>query len=203
MTRARRRSAPFVVAVTALALTACGGEAPPQVDPSSATTPTSTPTPTSEEANRPEQRQLTADEVAAALPTKEEGPYPPGPEVNPAGRSTDVTDPESCLALVLDTPEMRTFKKEHMVAGGGQGYLQPRDVAAPQMAVILWSHDEVYPKRFFDEAGAALAECTRYASADSPDDAMGEDWQAESIPTPAMGDQSFGVRIGREQFDMA
>ncbi|KRE38815.1 hypothetical protein ASG73_00100 [Janibacter sp. Soil728] len=194
---------PLVTALAvALPLAACGEDSPPPSTPTASAATTSAPTPS--EADGPEQRQLTAKEVTAALPGKDEGPYPASDrEFDPNARSTAATDPEPCLALVLDTPEMRTFKQEHMVAGGGQIYLQPQDFAAPQMAVILWSHDEVYPKRFFDEAGAALAECTTHASADSPDDAMGDDWQATSIPTPAMGDQSFGVRIGREQFDMA
>ena len=201
--RPTRHVVPLVTALAvALPLAACGEDSPPPATATSSAATTSAPTPS--EADGPAQRRLTAKEVTAALPGKDEGPYPAANrEVDPTQRSTAVTDPESCLALELDTPEMRTFKKEHMVAGGGQIYLQPQDFAAPQMSVILWSHDEVYPQRFFDEAGAALAECTTYATADSPDDTMGDDWQATSIPTPAMGDQSFGVRIGREQFDMA
>lgn len=201
--RPARHVVPLVTALAvALPLAACGEDSPPPATATSSAATTSAPTPS--EADGPAQRRLTAKEVTAALPGKDEGPYPAANrEVDPTQRSTAVTDPESCLALELDTPEMRTFKKEHMVAGGGQIYLQPQDFAAPQMSVILWSHDEVYPQRFFDEAGAALAECTTYATADSPDDTMGDDWQATSIPTPAMGDQSFGVRIGREQFDMA
>lgn len=201
--RPARRLVPLVTALAvALPLAACGEDSPTPATPTSSAATTSAPTPSP--ADGPEQRRLTATEVTAALPGKDEGPYPASDrEVDPTRRSTAVTDPESCLALELDTPEMRAFKKEHMVAGGGQIYLQPQDFAAPQMSVTLWSHDEVYPKRFFDEAGAALAECTTYATADAPDDTMGDDWQATSIPTPAMGDQSFGVRIGREQFDMA
>ncbi|WP_068263774.1 hypothetical protein [Janibacter limosus] len=203
MTRARRRSAPFVVAVTALALTACGGEAPPQVDSSSATTPASTPTPTSEEVDLPEQQQLTAEDVAAALPTKNEGPYPLDPKgFDAAAQSVRTTDPESCLALYLDTPEMRTFKEEHAVEGEGRVYTLPQRSAAPSLAVALWSHDEAYPKKFFDQAGAAISDCARHGSRVNPD-SSDADWQATTIPTPAMGDQSFGVRIGRPQIDMA
>ncbi|QBF47342.1 hypothetical protein [Janibacter limosus] len=200
--RPAQRLVPLVTALAvALPLAACGEDSPTPATPTSSAATTSAPTPSP--ADGPEQRRLTAAEVKAALPGKDEGPYPASDrEIDPTRQSTAVTDPESCLALELDTPEMRTFKKEHMVAGGGQIYLQPQDFAAPQMSVTLWSHDEVYPQRFFDEAGAALAECGTLASGDSPDDSL-NDLQATSIPTPAMGDQSFGVRIGREEFDMA
>lgn len=206
-TRARPRSAPFVVAVTALALTACGGEAPPQVDPSPASTPASTPTPTSEEANRPEQRQLTAEEVAAALPSRAQAPSgyarDPRSDDEPDPDWTPTAQPESCLALYQQTSEQSAFREAHHVAGDHVRYTRDDGRRpAPSLIVTIRSYDKPYPKEFFDEAGAVLGECTKHVHLSSPDSSS-EDWHATSIPTPTVGQQTFGVRIGRPEIGLA
>lgn len=213
MTPAARRVAPFVATLLALGLAACGQDAPSSAESTSraaepttraeSATPTTSGSSTTQQENRPEQRELTAKEIAKALPATDAGPYPADPQGFDADKaSTREADPESCLAIYLDTPTMRTFATDHRTAGKGILYTRPQKQAAPALSVAVWTHDVPYPQEFFDEAGAALAECATHDSAATPDNLMGA-WQASSIPTQTLGDQSFGVRIGRPEFDMA
>lgn len=198
----KRRLTPFVLAASlALPLAACG-EDTPAATPSTVTV---TETPEPQEAG-PEQRQLTEDEIMAALPSEDEAPR--GFRIDKRGFDTTTvsqrtTDPESCLALYMSTQEQRDFTKEH---GGDSGAIRfssrPGEPGSPGISIAIWSFDEPFPQKFFDQAGAALAECQDHTTQISPDDSPGE-WQADAIPTPTVGDQSFGVRIGRPDVDLA
>lgn len=197
-----RRSAPFVlVAALALPLAACGDDPVPT---DSSSTVTVTHSPQTQEAPGPEQEELTRQQIKAALPTKDEAPQ--GFLVDSRGFDTTsvskrTTDPQSCLALYMSTPEQRAFDKEH---GGDSASIrfthQKEEPGSPSISIAVWSYDAPYPKEFFDEAGAALAECHEHTTQLSPDSSPG-DWQADAIPTPTVGDQSFGVRIGRPDVD--
>lgn len=207
MTRADRRFAPFApvaAAALALSLAACGGDAPPTTEPSTVTV-TQTPTATTDEVDKPEQQQLTAQQIKAALPSEQEAPK--GFAEDPRGfdastPSTRTTDPEACLALYMSTPEMAEFRKKHVAEGQGVRYTSKQTRGnPPSISIAVWSFDEVYPKAYFDEAGAALSDCTTFSTASSPD-ANAVDNSSSAIPTPTLGDQSFGVRIGDPTLDL-
>ena len=201
-----RRLAPFAtLAVTAaLARSACGDDAP--AEPTEPTTVTVTNTPEAEVADAPEQQELTAKKLKAALPTLEEAPagfvkHPDG--FDAALKSKRTTDPETCLAAYFDTPEIREWRDKHVSEGEGVRYAQKNGgTPTPQLSVAIWTFDEPYPKRFFDEAGASLAECTTFTSAADPD-ANDVEQTAQHIGSPVVGDQTFGVRIGNEETDLA
>lgn len=201
MTRARRLMPFAVAAALTLPLAGCGDDPQPSAAPSTVTV-TQTPEPT--EADAPEQQQLTKRQLTAALPTEDEAPS--GFRVDPEGFDTErvserTTDPEACLALYMTTPEQAAFDKDHRVESGAARFSQkPGEPGTAGISIAVWTHDEPYPKEFFDEAGAALSECTTFSTKANPDEAPG-DWQADAIPTPTVGDQSFGVRIGRPDVD--
>ena len=82
-------------------------------------------------------------------------------------------------------------------ASGGIGGATVRRLRKEGATVLAAGRDE--------EALAALAEETGARPlpfALTEEDSLGE-WEATSIPTQAIGDQAFGVRIGRPQFDAA
>lgn len=204
MTHSTRRFFPFAAAISvALALTACGGDEPPKAEPATVTV---TDTPTAEEASAPEQQELTAAQITKALPTKEEAPdgFPEDPSgFTTKGVSKVTTDPTSCLALYLDTPKMRTFEKEHLSEADGVRYTQAGDAAGrPSISVAIWTYDDPYPQAFVDEAGASMSECTTFDKIDEPGDEPAKQ-SAKTITTPTVGDQSFGVRIGYPDIDIA
>lgn len=207
----RPRATPFAIAaVAALALTACGGDdAPPAASSTTGeVTPSSSAT-TTEELTAPEQQQLTAAQIKRALPTREEAPR--GFVQDTSGFDTRAVsrrraDPQSCLAVFLDTPQMRTWKSDHFADGEGVRYTldSGKDDSAgqPSISVAVYSYDEAFPTRFLDEAGAALADCARFRTAVSPGSEM-SDWSATNIPTPALGEQSLAVRAGSPAIDTA
>lgn len=203
MTFATRRGAPFAAAALALSLAACGGDAPPPTEPSTVTV-TQPPT-TTDEADKPEQRQLTAQQIKAALPSQDEAPegYPEDPRGFDASReSTRSADPEACLALYMSTPKMAEFRKKHVVEGQGVRYTRKQSRGnPPSISIAVWTFDEAYPKAFFDTAGATLSDCATYKTAASPDSAQVSS-SATAIPTPTLGDQSFGVRLGHPEMDL-
>ena len=202
MTRSRRSIAPFaVVAALGLMTAACGGETPPPT-PSTVTV-TQTPT---EQASGPAHRQLTAQQVRAALPTKDDVPAifrPDSRGFDTSSVSERTTDPASCLALYMATPAQRTFIKEHLVADGGVRFSEdPDEPGSASISVGILSYDEPYPREYLDDAGAVLGECSTHTSRTEPG-SSDVTWQATSIPTPTLGDQSFGVRIGSRDVDLA
>ena len=206
-----RRLAP-ALAVVALGLSACGGDEPTTPAPSSSAQSstgssgegtTSSPASSSSTTSSRAQRELTQAEVDAALPGEDEGPYPVDSDgVTFANAGKLRTEPADCSAIYLDSPEARAFADEHRTARGGILYTEPRDQFSPQLSVRIISHDAPYPQEIFDAAGAAVGECATHDRALTEEDALGE-WEATSIPTQAIGDQAFGVRIGRPQFDAA
>ncbi|HCE61298.1 hypothetical protein N5P18_05810 [Janibacter terrae] len=206
----RTRATPFALtAVAALALTACGGDAQPAASGTSGeVTPSSSAT-TVEELTAPEQQQLTAAEIKRALPTREEAPR--GFVQDTSGFDTRRAsqrraDPQTCLAVFLDTPQMRTWKSEHLADGEGVRYTrnsgEDDSVGQPSISVAVYSYDEAFPTRFLDEAGAALADCATFRTAVSPGSEM-SDWSATNIQTPVLGEQSLGVRAGSRELDSA
>ena len=210
MTLPARRLAP-ALAVVALGLSACGGDEPTPAPSSSAQSSTgssgegttSSPGSSSSTASSRAQRELTQAELDAALPGKDEGPYPVDSDgVTFANAGKLRTEPAGCSAIYLDSPEARAFADEHRTARGGILYTEPRDQFSPQLSVRIISHDAPYPQEIFDAAGAAVGECATHDRALTEEDSLGE-WEATSIPTQAIGDQAFGVRIGRPQFDAA
>lgn len=200
-----RHATPFALAcIAALALTACGGD---EESPASGA-PTVTVTETTEAAEAPtapEQQELTAAQISAALPREED--MPSGYAEHPDGFDADSTsersaDPESCMALYMSTEEMRTFSKEHSTQGEGVRYQRQQQKGyAPSIVVAVWTFDEPYPAKFFDQAGSALAECATYDTRFEPE-ANSVRNAATAIPTPTVGDQSFGVRLGDPQMDL-
>ncbi|KRE38814.1 hypothetical protein ASG73_00095 [Janibacter sp. Soil728] len=193
---------PFaVVAALGLMTAACGGETTPPT-PSTVTV-TQTPT---EQTTGPERRQLTTQQVTAALPTKDDVPAifrPDSRGFDTSSVSERTTDPASCLALYMATPAQRTFTKEHLVADGGVRFSEdPDEPGSASISVGILSYDEPYPREYLDEAGAVLGECSTFTSRTTPDSAEGT-WQATTISTPTLGDQSFGVRIGSRDIDLA
>ena len=203
----KRRLTPFVLAATlALPLAACGEDS--SVDaPTSATSSTSaashSSTPTAETIDRPEQEPKTVKQLEAALPTRDEAPrgwveFEPKPS-----EDERTAEPESCLALYMDTPEQRTFEEAHTTGSASVYYEQEDgDRPKPRIGVAARTYDEPYPREFFDTAGAVLDECANHISQATKESSRAE-WHASSIPTPAVGDQSFGVRIGRPEVDLA
>lgn len=203
------RLAPFAtLAVTAtLALAACGSDDPTtSATPSSSTvTVTSTPVAEAEELTAPEQQEKTAKELAAALPTLKEAPRgfivdPGGYDANRKSRAT--ADPEECLAVYLDGAEQRAWSREHRSTADGVRYTQKNGgINPPSISVAVTTYDEPYPTRFFDEAGAALADCTKFTHQLTPDGNTNT-YTAQNISTPVVGDRAFGVRVGDPDVDM-
>lgn len=200
-----RRAAPFALAViTGLTLAACGdGGAPPPTEP---TTVTVTSTRGAETADAPEQQELTPKRLKAALPSTDEAPK--GFVKDPGGfdaavHSKRVADPQECLAVYLDSQDVRDWREEHRSEGAGVRYTRKAGgTPPPSISIALWTHDEVFPTRFFDEAGSALATCSDFTSATEPGASKGT-WTATHIATPALGDRSFAVRIGNRDSDLA
>lgn len=194
MTRQTHPLTMLATAALALSLTACGGES----ESSSTVTVTQT--------RSPEQQELTNDQVVAALPTREEAPNGFAPDKGgfvPTTDSERSTSPRSCIAMYMQTEEMRRFSTAHLGAQESSRYIGPRqEFGNPSTSVVVWSFDEPYPADFFDEAGAALGDCKRFTSKVSAESAETE-WTAASIPTPTLGEQSFGVRIGQPEYDLA
>lgn len=194
MTRRTHRLTMLATAALALSLTACGGDS----ESSSTVTVTQT--------RSPEQQALTNDQVVAALPTREDAPNgfrPDDAGFTPTTDSERSTSPRPCIALYMQTEEMRDFTTAHLGAQESVKYVGPsQEFGTPSTSVVVWSHDEPYPTDFFDEAGAALGDCKRHTSKLSAESAEVE-WTAASIPTPTLGDQSFGVRIGQPEYDLA
>lgn len=190
-------------AALALGLTACGESSPPAPAPATVTV---TQTPTPQGSTGPEHEQLTTAQIRAALPTARDVPDVfrlDARGFDTSSVSTRTTDPASCLALYMTTDDQQDFTKDHGVADGGVRFTRnPEEPGSPSISVGVWSHDEAYPRRFFDEAGAALGECTEFSSSSSEGAAAAE-WKAAAIPTPTLGDQSFGVRIGSGDIDLA
>lgn len=187
--RPLRRALVAALGAAAL-LSACGSRSDP--DPTSTVTITET-----DSGLSPDQQQLTAAEVSRALPDD----APTGFRLDPGGAdpaqdpdSERTTDPASCLALYLDTPQMRTFADEHVTAADRARYSDTGE-GIGTLLVTVWTHDERYPTRFLDEAGAALADCSSFSSTVRPGEGPG-DYRATTIAVPQLGDQSFGVRIG-------
>lgn len=187
----------------ALTLSACGEDAAPPAPPATVTV---TSTPTAQEASTPQQQELSVQQIRKALPTLDEAPkgFPEDPggfdATTPSERTTE---PQSCLALYLDTPEMRSFGTDHRTRADGVRYTRaPVGPGQPSISFAIWSHDEPYPTRFFDEAGAALADCSSFSAASTPGGSQ-QTWTATTIPTPPIGDRSFGVRIGTQDVDVA
>lgn len=204
MTRRWSRVAPFAIA--ALSLTACGGQTSadaPTSDSSSASAATSSSTPTAEAIDRPEQEPKTLKQLEAALPTRDEAPRGWVEFEAKPSEDTRTAEPASCLALYMDTPEQRTFEEAHKTGSASVYYEQEDgDRPKPRIGVAARTYDEPYPKEFFDTAGAVLDECANHISQATKESSRAE-WHASSIPTPAVGDQSFGVRIGRPEVDLA
>ncbi|MDN5717408.1 MAG: hypothetical protein L0G89_09250 [Janibacter sp.] len=190
-------------AVLALGLTACGESSPSTPAPATVTV---TQTPTPQGSTGPEHEQLTTAQIRAALPTARDVPDVfrlDARGFDTSSVSTRTTDPASCLALYMTTDDQQDFTKDHGVADGGVRFTRnAKEPGSPSISVGVWSHDETYPRRFFDEAGAALGECTEFSSSSSEGAAAAE-WKAAAIPTPTLGDQSFGVRIGSGDIDLA
>lgn len=190
MSTIRRLRRALVTAVgTATVLSACIGGSDP--DATSTVTITETGPGLS-----PDQQQLTAAEVARALPQAPTGfhldPGAADPAQDPDSERT--TDPASCLAMYLDTEQMRTFADEHVSAADRARY-SDTSAGIGTLLVTVWTHDELYPTRFLDEAGAALADCSSFSSTFRPGDTKSAH-RATTIAVPQLGDQSFGVRIG-------
>ena len=81
---------------------------------------------------------------------------------------------------------------------GRLGQLEAQRVKVLGIVVAVWTFDEPYPAKFFDQAGSALAECATYDTRFEPE-ANSVRNAATAIPTPTVGDQSFGVRLGAVQ----
>lgn len=203
-----RTRAPFAALAAALALTACGSDsggdpAAPSSEPSTVTV---TQTPEAEAPTEPEQQELTKQQLAKALPTLAEAPrtfIKDTRGVDTTSKSTRTASPESCLALYMSTPQQRTFNAEHMSTSGGVRYTHDTDAAgASSIVTAIYSYDEPYPSKFLDQAGAALSECSEHDSAVAKGRASNPA-KATTIPTPSLGDQSFGVRIGATDLDLA
>jgi hypothetical protein len=182
----------LVVALGAAALLGGCSSSAPGTDATSTVTVTETGAGLS-----PDRQQLTAAEVTRAV-SKD---APTGFLLDPGGAdpaqdpdSQRTTDPASCLALYLDTPQMRTFADEHVTAADRARYSDSGD-GIGTLLVTLWTHDERYPTRFLDEAGAALADCSGFSATFRPGEARSP-YRATTIAVPQIGDQSFGVRIG-------
>lgn len=185
----------FVAALCATALlSACGGGSSPKA--------TSTVTITERGPGlSPDQQQLTSTEVTRSLPTADEAPT--GFRIDPGGAdpmqdadSERTTDPPGCLALYLDTSTTRTFADEH-VSAADRVRFSDTDEGIGTLIVTVRTHDEPYPTRFLDEAGAALADCSRFSETPRTG-AEGTAHRATTIAVPQLGDQSFGVRIGSQ-----
>lgn len=193
MTLRSRVATPFVLAVVALGLAACGSD--PTTDPTSTVTVTE---PGGSLA--PEQQELRPREITAALPTRDEVPLgyesdPGADDPKQAPESERTTDPASCLALYLDTPDMRDFATDHVTAAERVRYSDEGSEGIGVLIVTIWTHDELYPTRFLDAAGAALGDCARFDSRNRLSDATSPN-RAATITTPLLGDQTFGVRVG-------
>lgn len=208
MMRTPRRVTPFAtIAALALTLAACGDDDAPRPVETVTVTESATSSPSSSSASSaPEQRQLTDKEIAAALPTREDAPS--GFDIDSRGFDTSMsgertTDPTACLALYMSTQEQLDFSEEHLAASDGVRFTHKEgEPGSPSISIAVWSFDEPYPQEFLDTAGAALGECQKFTTKTSPDDSPA-DWTADTIPTPTLGEQSFGVRIGRPDVDIA
>lgn len=197
--RPSRLVAPALAAVLAPALLAgcVGGTGG---DPTSTVTVTETPEPLG-----PAQQELTGSELTAALPNVKE--VPTNFAADPVGRDpeeerTETADPADCLAVELDTPQMRTFRREHMTAADQRRYSATSGVSGVGLLTVeMWTHDEPYPRAHLDEAGAAVGECATYTVTSNGTETG--PWEAKTTPIPLLGDQSLGVRVGDRRHDIA
>ena len=224
MTAPARGAAPFVAVLAAGLLAACGG-----AEESSSTSTKASSTSTTSEAEEsarsdaesraaessdadiseapdgPAQEELTKKQIVDALPEESDAPrdYVEDPKINPDAESTRETDPESCQAIYLDSPEALKWKKEHLTATDGVRYTQPGDAAGrPGVSIFVATYDEPVPKKFFDEAGETLADCQDFNERNDPEGRWTEK-RARNVNAPAIGDQSYAHRVGLAELDMA
>lgn len=223
MTAPARGAAPFVAVLAAGLLAACGG-----AEESSSTSTKASSTSEADESARsdaesraaessdaeaytseapdgPAQEELTKQQIVDALPEESDAPrdYVEDPKINPDAESTRETDPESCQAIYLDSPEALKWKKEHLTETDGVRYTEPGDAAGrPGVSIFVATYDERVPKKFFDEAGETLADCQDFNERNDPEGRWTEK-RARNVNAPAIGDQSYAHRVGLAELDMA
>lgn len=222
MTARTRRLAPFATVLAAGLLTGCGSGAEessssPSDSASSTTTATESETEssagtsgaaestTSEVPDGPAQQELTKQQIRDALPEESDAPrdYVEDPRVNAQDASSRETDPDTCRAVYLDDDEARKWKKEHLKEVDGVRYSQPGDGAGrPGVSIFIATYDRPVPKKFFDEAGSTLGECTDFAERND-DEGEWSDKRARNVNAPAIGDQSYAHRVGLAELDLA
>lgn len=207
MTPRTRRLAPFATVLVVGLLAACGGDTDSASTESSSAEPstvTVTSTATPESADEPQQQELTKKQIHDALPEQSDAPkgFEKDSRIAPGGTSTRETDPEKCLAVYLDTEEIREWKDKHFVASDGVRYTQPGDAAGrASVSTFVTTYDRPVPRAFFDDAGKTVSDCGDFeekATADSQWTAK----KASNIGSPALGDQSYSLRVGLTELDL-
>lgn len=152
-----RTSLPALACTALVALAGCGSGSDTGV----------TTTVTETQVLTPAQQQLSASQITRALPDEEDVPgnfaSDPGGR-DPAEEGDDTTDPKACLAVELDTPEMRDFRDEHRRAAHASRFSdETGGLGLGILTVNLWTFDTQYPREYLDEAGAAVGDCSTYS----------------------------------------
>lgn len=199
-------------AVTALVLTAClpgGGGSEGRSGSSSSASSSESSVPSTpagegegdeveESFTAPDQREITAAEATKALPTRADMPDQTyQQDISEQTPSTRTYDPTTCAAVEFASESARSFRDKHRTTDEYARFQQPRADGGRFVGVWISSHDLPYPLAYFDEAGAALAECGEYTSTSE----SGTDFshETELIPAPTVGERAFAVRIAGDR----